>query len=188
MLKALVEEIIKHPLAEGREWTWQGLGMLRLYLSKRYRMHIWAPSRAVPYVSTLHTHPWDFTSHVVAGVLTNYIYEYHGEGDTYCEGRIKCGAGGGLVNEPPKTVRLKLAHVQTVRDGNSYGEKAEQIHVSFPSEGTVTIVDRTFKSDADHALVFWRYGTKWVSAEPRPATEEEVVDICRMSWLNWFKE
>ena len=81
---------------------------------------------------------------------------------------------------------LLLAGVQIIKEGNTYSELAEVIHESVPVEGTVTVVDRSFKEDADHAYVFWQEGKSWVSATPRPATGPEIEYFCKTALGNWF--
>lgn len=167
------------------------MGMLRLYLTSRFRLHIWCPSQATPDVSTYHTHPWDFSSLVVAGLVQNRTFSRvlpdSLGGRLHCCSKIKCGTGGGLC-EDESTVQtyLRLDVVKIVKEGQTYSEKAEVIHESVPVEGTVTIVDRSFKEDTEHAYVFWPYGKKWVSAEPREATTEEVEKFCTVALGVWF--
>jgi hypothetical protein len=55
-----------------------------------------------------------------------------------------------------------------------------------PNPGTVTIVERRFKADTEHAFVFYPRNEKWVSAEPRPATPEEVITITQIALRRWF--
>jgi hypothetical protein len=47
--KALVKNILEK--ATSYKWSLQGFGMLRLYLSKDVRMHVWHPDFAVKKVS-----------------------------------------------------------------------------------------------------------------------------------------
>lgn len=186
--RRLVQDILEHP---GRcSWTLQGLGMLRTYLSKELRLHIWDKRFAVPGVSELHTHPWDFESLVVAGVVRNIRYDRYGpsfsQGLPYMRQTLKCGTGGCLVGEPD-LVMLVADAVESYGRGCVYRQASTTIHQSIPENGTVTVVRRTFNEDEDHAYVFWPYETTWVSAEPRPATPEEVHAITRASLEKWFK-
>ena len=63
--RLLVENILRVP--GGFKWQVQGLGMMRLYLSDKVRLHIWDSSLKVVGVSAIHSHPWDMTSTVMAG-------------------------------------------------------------------------------------------------------------------------
>ena len=70
--------------------------------------------------------------------------------------------------------------------GDSYEQESDEIHLSMPDDGTVTIINRTFKDDVDHASVFWRMDENFVSAEPRDATRDEVSAITQHSLRTWF--
>jgi hypothetical protein len=186
--KSLVKKILEHPLRY--DWTLQGLGMLRLYLDDERRMHVWDDRYSVDDVSQMHTHPWNFESFIVAGEVTNQLY--HEVSNTvmpegslqYNKQKIFCGTGGGLIGEPEKTW-LAARRPNTYGEGCTYYELADEIHISNPKRGTVTIVTREFLADNDHAYVFWKNGD-WVSAEPRPATKGEIVAICDNSLDTWF--
>lgn len=184
VVKDLVQAILEQP--HEHEWTLQGLGMLRMYLSKERRLHVWDSQFAVDNVSEMHTHPWDFRSLVVAGKIRNYKYVEVNEPRSYLYYRqqIHCGEGGGLVGVPT-TVRLQEQPVEEYRERETYEERAEEIHISRPLDGSVTIVKRIFKEDTEHAFVYWKDGS-WVSAEPRKATYEEVETITQHSLNTWF--
>jgi hypothetical protein len=184
--KSLVQKILEHPL--GHEWTLQGLGMLRLYLDDKRRMHIWDDRFKAENVSEIHTHPWNFKSTIVAGIVRNQIcIEAQGSPVTHWKQSIFCGAGGGLEGIADR-VRLMESEYQTYNEGDIYSELAHEIHVSTPERGTVTIVEREFLQDSDHAFVYWEGGAHdWVSAEPRPAEPYEVISICDNSLATWFK-
>lgn len=168
-------------------WTVQGLGMMRLYLSPELRLHIWDSALRVPNVSAIHTHPWDFTSYVIAGRLVNQLYGVACGVFTHTAMELKCEAGGCLIGEPwdvllEPWVRTALA------EGQRYYEVADLIHESIPEDGTVTLVYRLFdpRRNPDTARVYWPIGTEWVSAEPRPATQTEVGQVITRSLARWF--
>src|SRR4051794_1829610 len=80
---ALVRKLLEHP--EGYDWRMQDIGLLGLRLDDRrqHRLHVWGPTYAVG-EPLVHDHPYDFTSTVVVGELTNTRYveddagmEYH---------------------------------------------------------------------------------------------------------------
>jgi hypothetical protein len=183
--KLLVQKIFESPYE--LEWSVQGLGMLRLYLSKEVRLHVWDSSLKSEDVSVIHTHPWDFSSYVVAGQINNSILA---EKDSiysvsHKKQKLHCGVGGGLVGEP-ENVQLEISSKNTFYEGQSYDEKAEEIHLSQALNGTVTIVERRFKDDEDHAFVYWEEG-EWGSAEPRKATSLEITRVLSNSLERWFK-
>lgn len=193
MLKASVRSILEHPL--GYEWTVQGLGMLRTYLSPEYRLHVWDRKLRTPNVSQMHTHPWDFDSYIVAGFVEQYRYRRYDGGSTFdddirfmYEQSIVCGAGGGLEGGP-KRIILRRGELESYREGQSYTQVADELHVSEPVDGSVTVIERRFHPDTEHAYVYWdqdlgRGG--WVSAEPREATPLEVIGTCERALARWF--
>ena len=80
--RALVRTILEH--AEDYPWTMQDIGLLGLRLDDRreYRLQVWDPSSAVG-DPPVHDHPFDFTSTVVAGEMTNTRYEEDPSGVEY---------------------------------------------------------------------------------------------------------
>lgn len=192
-IKYLTQALLEDPL--GREWSIQGLGMLRTYLDPNHklRLHVWTTDHAADVKpSELHTHPWDFNSQVIAGIVHNRRYVGMSDAqpieDPYQQWQrqtIRCGVGGGLVGTP-EIVVLEERPIETYGAGDIYGQQAIEIHKSTPRDGTVTIIDRVFSDDADHAYVYFPVGEDWVTAEPRPATEDEILKICKNSLNLWF--
>jgi hypothetical protein len=173
----LIESLTRKLLdgAHTLPWQVQGLGMLRTYLSKEVRLHIWHSDFIVPNVSTIHTHPWGFHSDVVVGTIWNYKYLTSPIGEaTHTRSRLRCGVGGGLDDKSPKDYRLNLLSAFSYTPGQEYSQKASDIHETKARDGTLTLIRRTFLDDPEHADVFWPVGTQWVSAEPRAATKAEV--------------
>jgi hypothetical protein len=164
-------------------WSLQGFGMLRLYLTKELRLHIWDSRFAVDNVSLLHDHPWDFESLIISGGLTNYRYNF-AAGSGYLYSVIQCGAGGCAKTEPAPCA-LTERSIENLGPTEIYRQIADEIHKSVPDDGTITLIERTFKADTEHARVFWPEGEKWVSAEPRPATPEEVNAITFNALKKW---
>lgn len=169
------------------EWSLQGFGMLRCYLSREVRLHIWDDRYRVSNVSDIHDHPLDLTSLVLSGELTDHHYavcveDSKLEDTTHYGNRIVCGPGGG-VSEEVKPYWLYNYMPETFRAGQSYEVKKGALHRTVARRGTVTLVSRSNRSEneeGDIALSLWGadLGTRgWVSAESRPATPEEVQDI-----------
>jgi len=194
LIRALVRDVLKNP--HKREWSLQGMGMLRAYLTSEVRLHIWDERFRVPNVSMIHDHPWDFVSTIVSGTIENIVYELdldeRGDGVamTHQMGIIVCGPNpkerGAKHVVPVRLVRSRrsrsyprLDRTNDVDACTSYRMFAEDIHESNPSRGAVTLCKRTFKSNTELAHVFWPIGTEWVSAEPRPATKDEVDAITK---------
>lgn len=193
----LVKKILEAPTPQ--PWSIQGFGMLRLYLSPEIRLHVWDSRFRVPNVSMIHNHPWDFDSYIVAGELRQFRYSEVGvnrrdvEGfnasadDAYFRSVIKAGPGGGL-RDSPIGVYLLRGDEEVYGKGMSYTQHASEIHQSLPVDGTVTLVTRRFvRKDVDHAQTYWRANSEWVSAEPRPATAEEVRSFTSLALERWFK-
>lgn len=168
-----------------RPWTLQGLGMLRTYLPGNRRLHIWHPDFATSGVTDLHTHPWDFESQILLGeVHQNRFTETLDLPENYVRQAITCGPGGGVCGGP-EPVYLEEGPGEVYAAGESYRQEANEIHRSQPLRGTVTLLDRTVRGDGETAYVFWRAGSSWVSAEPRPAARWEVdafLDAAR-EWM-----
>jgi hypothetical protein len=156
-------------------WSIQGFGMLRAYLSKETRLHIWHSSGKVDNVSTIHDHPWDFDSYVIAGQITDVVYREKENTDpfTHVKQRIRCGEGGCALDQQ-FLARLAIVESRTYFPGEMYSRKATDLHESIPADGTITLIRRRFNEDTEHAWVCFPIGTEWVSAEPRKATPEEV--------------
>jgi len=190
--KALVREILENPY--DHKWTLQGFGMLRLYISDTKRLHIWDASYAFKDVSLIHDHPWDFNSYIVAGVVRQHRFDVTPRNrlnqnglDNYEAQTIVCGEGGCSTGNIYQT-GLKRSLIEIYREGDEYSQKAEEIHLSIPESGTVTIINRVFKEDTEHANVFWPIGEKWVSAEPRKADEEEIYNFTQLALSKWFNK
>src|SRR3954464_13201284 len=98
IIQALTHRMLLHP--EYSEWSLQGLGMLRCYLTedRAIRLHIWDDRYQVEDVSPLHDHPWDFESVIIVGALVNVKYVKVPNdniiGQMYQHTQIICGPGG----------------------------------------------------------------------------------------------
>lgn len=180
--RALIRFILTNALKF--EWSIQGLGMLRLYLSPSQRLHVWSREAKRTDVSTIHDHPWDFDSLIISGSIENLIFENVPQGLPHLRQQILCGPGGGVCGAPEE-VGLICRTRTTYGSGWSYFQKAEVIHESEPSEGAVTLITRTFRPDTEHANVFYEAGKTWVSAEPRVATAAEIERITRSALDRW---
>jgi hypothetical protein len=172
------------------EWSVQGLGMMRTYLSKTKRLHIWHSSLIVTGATELHDHPWNFESEVMFGCVRQMRFEDNDSGRKFMKQRILCGEGGGIIGEAvvdPEEVQIFSNGIETYFQGATYGQKAHEIHRSFPSNNTVTVVTRDFLKDRDHAHVYYPVGGGFVSAIPRPASHAEILFITR-SVLHAYQE
>lgn len=184
-LKALVRNVLARPF--DREWSVQGLGMLRTYLTddRSARLHVWDDRLQVEDASQTHTHPWDMVSTVVGGLIRNTRLDIADGAPNFNQQLLLCGVGGGLEGAP-QPVRLVAQPTEYISAVSSYTQRADEIHVSDSFRGTVTIVEREFGSDVDHAFVFWPIGAEWGSAEPRPASVMEIHETCSYALERWF--
>lgn len=181
-------DILKHPLDE--PWTIQGFGMLRLYLADDQisRLHIWdTEEMAVEDVTRTHDHPWDFTSRIVSGSLTNLRFNYgtiYSGADHWAGMVIKTGEDAkGLAD--PEDFWLDPSEPEHYVPGDVYHQDAPEIHESMPSRGAVTLVERTFSRERDRATVFFRKGDSWVDARVKPATKAEIMHFTRLALIRW---
>lgn len=185
-----VLDILRAP--HGRPWSIQGFGMLRLYLDDGQvgRLHIWDTKQmAVEDVSTVHDHPWDLDSRIISGMLCNQRYERNGAGEGSEHWKavlIRTGEGGHPLHDPVDWF-LRPKPPETYHPGDKYHQDAPEIHESLPSRGCVTVVERTFSRPRDIATSLYRNTPEWVSAEPRPATKEEVDHFVGLALENWMR-
>lgn len=198
-LRAMVQAVLTNP--RRYDWTLQGFGMLRTYISKETRLHIWDHGYRVRDVTDVHDHPWHFNSLVISGTIINTRYKVHPCSHTdeqiealrirtpFVKSTIVCGVGGGnhvaTVKERGERVWLEPLEPETYTTGKIYRQEANEVHHSSFGSGTVTLVTREFQKDTEHAHVFFKADQEWVSAEPRDAKPVEIEDICKNALRNW---
>lgn len=187
----ITRELVRKVLEQAMryQWTLQGFGMLRLNLGKEARIHVWDDRYAVPNVSVIHTHPWDLDSTILSGRLLNVRYlqipvANSFKSPTHLRQSIATGEGGGLRGEP-MPVYLVDQPVEVCLPRSAYHQEADEIHESRPDRGTVTLLQRPKGPPLELAHVYWPHGTNWVSAEPRPATWDEVSTIVGHALERW---
>ena len=170
--KALVRTILEH--AEDYGWVMQEIGLLGLRLddTREFRLHVWDPSSTVG-EPPIHDHPFDFTSTVVVGEMTNTRYEEDRDGVEYCRMRYTPPSEDERTRD---TVRLSGA-ATTVAAGGRYHQLAHELHDSRQLPGTLTIIRRSFTSAAAELTVCYRNEADWISGRSRPATVAEVKRI-----------
>ena len=80
--RALVATMLRQ--AAAFPWRMQEIGLMSLRLDERreYRLHGW-DSEDVVGAPPVHDHPYDFTSTVIAGELTNALFDEDPAGDEY---------------------------------------------------------------------------------------------------------
>lgn len=177
------------------DWTVQGMGMMVCRPDPTTRIHIWDSRLRVPNVSMVHDHlQWSLSSMIVAGRLINQRYEQtyqtltkDGGWQAFQYRTLRAGQGCHFVDEGPVPVMLRAFPEEHYEPGNVYFQEAAEIHETKAEDGTVTVMTK-FPSDVDLARVFWPKDKEWVSAEPRPATMQEVIETTRFAlhrWMDW---
>jgi hypothetical protein len=188
--------ILTKPLE--RIWSVQGLGMMRTYLNETQRLHLWHRDLIAQGVTQLHDHPWDFSSEIIFGGVKQIRYGTEDQmpdlylrnvsprlmvnldagTDTYMKQKILCGEGSCFVGDPEE-IKLGEGPMESYYEGQTYQQKAHEIHKSLPFDNTVTIITRSHTENPDHAHVYIPKGAEFGSAEPRPASRAEILFITR---------
>ena len=176
---ALVLTILRH--AEDYPWRLQDIGLLGLRLDdqREYRLHVWDPTCSVG-DPPIHDHPYDFTSRIVVGELTNTRYEEDPGGDEYLRFRYSPPAED---LRQPDTVRLS-GSATTFREGGQYRQIAHELHASRQLPGTVTVIQCSWTEVSD-LTVCLRDAASWRSGQARDATRDEIKRIAAKA-LEWF--
>jgi hypothetical protein len=169
--RALILTILQH--AEDFAWRMQDVGLMALRLDDRreFRLHVWAPEDDAE-EPAIHDHPYDFTSVVVAGELTNTTYEEDLAGEEFVRFRYRPPAEDQRRSDG---IRLS-ATTTTLRAGKEYRQLAHQLHASRQEPGTVTVIRCTWVADPE-LTVCLRKGNSWRSGYGRDATTQEVKVI-----------
>jgi len=177
--KALVLTILRH--AEDFPWRMQDIGLMSLRLDdqRQYRLHLWDPSYDVG-DPPIHDHPYDFTSTIIVGELTNTWYEEDPAGDEYVRFRYSPPAEDQRRSD---TVRLS-ATATTLTEGGRYRQLAHGLHASSQHSGTVTVI-RCSWVEVPELTVCLRDEGSWRSGQARDATREEIKALAAKA-LEWF--
>lgn len=202
-LRALAKSMLTESFAlaytdgDPGRWTLQGFGMLRRHLPDDWRLNVWDSAFRVPDVSRLHDHPWNFESVVLSGELLNVRHSVEpaltSHDATHAWAQLKPGPGGGLLGQIGSgrergelgLARLVPQPAERYARGQVYSQLRDEVHVSDPSDGCVTLNRRFDRLERDVARVFWPCGTSWVSAEPRQATAAEVREALGRALERW---
>ena len=179
--KVLVRMILEH--AQDYAWRIQAIGLLGLRLDdhREYRLHVWDPSYSLE-DPPVHDHPFDFTSRIIAGEMTNTRYTEDPSGIEYSRVRYSTADEDARRTD---TVRLS-GTATTFTEGGRYVQLAHELHGSWQLPGTVTIIRQTPRDvPVPELTVCHLHEARWVSGEARPATPEEVK-IFTAKALEWF--
>lgn len=156
--KALILTILRH--AEDFPWRMQDIGLMGLWLDaqREYRLHVWDPSQSVG-EPPIHDHPYDFTSKVIVGELTNARYGEDPAGSEHARFRYPPAAEDQRRSD---TVRLSATST-TLTEGDQYRQLAHELHASWQQPGTVTVIRCTFVEPPEMTVCLrdeglWRSG------------------------------
>ena len=177
-----IKEILKTSQEDPNYFPWevQGLGMLRMYIdvNRAWRLHIWNHNLRVHNITDIHTHPWNFESHIIFGSITNTLFSEH-EGDTHIRRKIVPGMGTELEEEP---VELKLLSTSRYEEKSVYYQRFDEIHkTQWGPGGTTTLIVRSGRRPVDEANTYRLKEYEWVSAKPRKATVKEILESTQMA-------
>jgi hypothetical protein len=179
MSKPLVFTMLRH----GADFPWRivdiGLMGLRLDERREFRLHVWNPSLSTG-DPPIHDHPYEFTSAVIVGELTNTRYVENASGDDYVRFRYPIG---GEDKRRSDTVRL-TATPEVLREGDAYHQFAHELHASWQQPGTVTLLQCSWR-ETPALTVCLRDETAWRSGQARDATREEIKAFTANA-LEWF--
>jgi hypothetical protein len=177
--KAMVLTILRH--AEAFAWRMQDLGLMGLRLDdeRECRLHVWDP-RYVTGDPPIHDHPYDFTSKVIAGELTNIRYVEDPAGDEYVRFSYLLPAEHQRRSD---TVRLS-AMPETLAGGDQYRQLAHELHASWQQPGTVTAIRCSWVEPRELTVCLRDEGS-WKSGQSRDATREEIKAYSAAA-LEWF--
>lgn len=194
-----VRRILEHP--EDHVWQVQGFGMLRTYLDgpNEPRLQVWDQRLATWANNAIHDHPWAFTSVTYAGMLYNQRYKVEpwleflgdppdGFGNGHTTEIVPGTRGGKLSERPVPPCLITPLPVEVYAMGDTYSQHHREMHLTRYLQGTVTVIERFGREEADIARVAW-YG----AAEEQPPfvnpyepTPEQIERTLRLALDTWF--
>lgn len=151
----------------------QGFGLLRLYIRRIGRLHVWDSALRYDNVSMIHNHSWDLRSTIVAGRLLNTRYEVDPlVGEPHDGIRMITGYDCRQVAAMENVRLLRQPH-EIYQPGDVYAQAAHVLHRTDADDGTITLMERT-EDENGEADIYWPRGGTWGTARPRVATPDEV--------------
>jgi hypothetical protein len=159
----------------------QDIGLMGLRLDDRreHRLHVWDPTYCTE-EPPIHDHPYDFTSTIIAGELTNARYEEDSAGDQFVRFRYSPGAEGERRSD---SVRLSPT-ATNFSASDQYRQLAHELHSSWQQPGTVTAIQCQWV-DVSELTVCVREEGSWRSGQGRGATRDEIKHFTAKA-LEWF--
>lgn len=196
---ALSRDDVRSILLDWRSFDWQvqGFGMLRTYLDgpTEPRLQVWDQRLATWSNNAIHDHPWAFTSTIFAGTIYNQRYSVTEEArvqitpNGHVTEIIPGTRGGQLSERPVRPCRITLDPVEVYSMGDSYSQTHREMHLTRYLQGTVTLIERYGREEADMARVAW-FG----AAQDQPpfvnpyaaspdVTEKVITDALETWWM-----
>jgi hypothetical protein len=165
-------------------WTVHGGGVLRLQIDGGTSMHIWDGRLQLAGCSNT----WDRAqcTVVVSGLLFGDPYvEVRAGGEPYHTRAVRYDSDEGVIVGLATDLFLLRKKQNRYSAGEGYVQPPAEIHRISALSGTVVLVEQA-AALPEEERVFWPHGAKFVSAEPRPATREEIYEIGKFA-LDIFK-
>lgn len=186
--------MLEHP--EDHKWQVQGFGMLRTYLGgpTEPRLQVWDQRLATWANNAIHDHPWRFTSVIVAGVLFNQRFgimeasKFSAEMNGHVTEIIPGTRGGQLSERPVRPCLIQPNPVEVYSMGDSYSQTHREMHLTRYMQGTVTLIERYEREEADIARIAWYGGASDQPpfVNPYEPTEEQIERTLRLALDSWF--
>lgn len=168
-------------------WSYHGLGFIYLPLGDHrghnWRLHVWNRELGNPTASRVHTHPWHFTSYVLAGGIVDIVMAESASppaspvaepAKEFRWGMVQCGEGGGLYLTSKRTVWLSIVGCPVYAPGDFYKHLSSDLHDTVASDAVTLVARKIEPGDSKAARVFWPADTEFQHCGRRPATIEEV--------------
>lgn len=194
-LRSRVHEVLVGHAAH--EWQVQGFGMLRTYLpgENEPRLQVWDQRIACWGNNAIHDHPWAFQSTVIAGMVFNQRFDIDppatslGEnGNGHVTEIIPGTRGGKLSERPVVSCVISPNPVEVYAMGDSYRQAHREMHLTRYAQGSVTLIERFDREEADIARVAWfgAPGDQPPFVNPYPATPDLVAAVIGHSLRTWW--
>lgn len=164
-------------------WSVHGIGMLRTYPvagNKTWRINLWHSSLRIPGISSLHTHPWDFASYILAGRIGNvrYLENRNAQAKTHLRRQIECGDAGCVIGEDEYTSLTAINPVEVYRAGGQYIQHASEIHATSFDDGSITLNKRApYTGNGVPAVIYWPLDEPFVNSDQHVADDNTVAHV-----------
>jgi hypothetical protein len=166
-----------------RQWSVLGFGKMGTNVSSNAKLHIWDRTLLNPRIPAVHSHSFNLKSFVLAGKVRNMRLLEVEKGEEW--NKINVSTAGKPTSDPCKAFLAERVP-EVYMEGERYGQSADEVHLSSPDDGTVTLVEWEFCPFPRHMNVYWRGKSPWTDAKPRRATEDEIKSVSKNALEVWF--